>query len=384
MKIADIELVNVNIPLAASTLPKPVGRNYGAFMLVRIRCDNGLEGIGDGYYGNSTTAIAAAIRDMMGPEIIGQEATNVAGLYERMYRSGFYSGRVGISSMAISAVEMALWDILGKHLGTSVHSLFGGVAKRTVAPYPTLRALGKESEDESVAAYASMQTYRTPEEVAVVAKAAVDAGFESVKLHQVDIDSVKAAREAVGDDIEVTMDVNGFFNPLEAARFARKLADYNVGWFEEPIWPPDDYRALAQLRQRSPVPIAAGENESTICGFESLLAAEAVDVLQPEVLVVGGILESFKVFSMAQARNIPIAPHNFKYGPILAATITLSLMFSNVIIMETPWFKLEANLLKEGPEISKGRAKLTGKPGLGMVVDEDVVREYRVEKFARK
>jgi L-alanine-DL-glutamate epimerase-like enolase superfamily enzyme len=111
---------------------------------------------------------------------------------------------------------------------------------------------------------------------------------------------------------------------------------------------------------------------------------EAVDILQPEVMVVGGILESFKVYAMAQAKNIPVAPHNFKFGPILAVTTNLSLLFSNVIVMETPWFKLEANLLKEGPEIVNGRARLSGKPGLGMTLDEAVVKEFRVEKFPRK
>jgi L-alanine-DL-glutamate epimerase-like enolase superfamily enzyme len=117
----------------------------------------------------------------------------------------------------------------------------------------------------------------------------------------VDIESVRAAREAVGDDVEVTMDVNGFFNPLDAVNFSKQLAKYNVGWFEEPIWPPDDYRALAQLRQRSAVPIASGENESTIYGFERLFEADCVDIIQPEVLVTGGILESVRVFSLAQA-----------------------------------------------------------------------------------
>jgi L-alanine-DL-glutamate epimerase-like enolase superfamily enzyme len=384
MKIAEIELVKVNIPLAASNLPKPVGRNYGCYMLVRVKCDNGLEGIGEGYYGNSASAIAAVIRDALSPDLIGQEATNVAGLYERMYRAGFYSGRVGIYFYALSAVEMALWDIVGKHYGAPVHALLGGVAKRTVAPYPSLRALANETEDNTVPVYASMQTYRTAEEVGIAAKAAADAGFQSVKLHQVDIESVKAAREAVGDDVEITMDVNGYFNPLEAERFAHELAEYNVGWFEEPIWPPDDYRALAQLRLRSPLPIASGENESTIYGFERMFEADCVDILQPEVLVAGGILESTKVYSLAQARNIPIAPHNFKFGPVCAATIHLSLLFSNVITTETPWFKLEADILKKGPVISDGRARLADLPGLGILVDEDVVKEYRVEKFPRK
>jgi L-alanine-DL-glutamate epimerase-like enolase superfamily enzyme len=384
VKIKDIELVNVNIPVATSNLPKAVGRNYGCYMLVRVKCDNGIEGVSDGYYGNSSSAIAAVIKDALAPELIGQDPTNVAGLYERMYRAGFYSGRMGIYFYALSAVEMALWDITGKHYGAPVHALLGGVAKRTVASYSTLRAIIKEEEDDTMPAYASMQTFKTPEEVGIIAKAAKDVGFKSVKLHQVDIESVRAAREAVGDDVEVTMDVNGFFNPLDAVKFSRKLSEYNVGWFEEPIWPPDDYRALSQLRQRSAVPIASGENESTIYGFERLFEADCVDIIQPEVLVTGGILESVKVFSMAQARNIPIAPHNFKFGPVFAATIHLSLLFSSVIMMETPWFKLEADICKIGPTIDNGRAKLSGKPGLGIEIDEDVVKEYRVEKFPRK
>jgi L-alanine-DL-glutamate epimerase-like enolase superfamily enzyme len=384
MKIRDIELVNVNIPVAASNLPKAVGRNYGCYMLVRVKCDNGMEGVSDAYYGNSSSAIAAVIKDALAPELIGQDPTNVAGLYERMYRAGFYSGRMGIYFYALSAVEIALWDITGKHYGAPVHALLGGVAKRTVAPYATLRAIIKEEEDDTVPAYASMQTFETPEEVGMIARLAKNVGFKSVKLHQVDIESVRAAREAVGDDVEVTMDVNGFFNPLDAVNFSKQLAKYNVGWFEEPIWPPDDYRALSQLRQRSTVPIASGENESTIYGFERLFEADCVDIIQPEVLVTGGILESVRVFSLAQARNIPIAPHNFKFGPVLAATIHLSLLFSSVITMETPWFKLEADICKVGPTINNGRAKLSGKPGLGIEIDEDVVKEYRIEKFPRK
>lgn len=384
MKISDIELINVLIPLTPSHLPKPVGRNYGAHMIVRVKCDNGLEGIGECYCGNATTAVAAVIRDTLASEIIGHEATNVAGLYERMVRSGFYFGRGLVYSCAVSAVEMALWDIVGKHFGASVHALLGGMVKRAVGPYPTLRAIVNETEEKSVPAYASMQTFSTPEEVAVIALEAVKAGFKSVKLHQVDLASVKTTREALGDEVEITMDPNGYFNTLEAERFAKSLAEYNVGWLEEPIWPPDDYKALAHLRRRSPIPIAGGENESTIFGFERIFEVEAFDILQPEVLVVGGILESFKVFSMAQARNIPIAPHNFRFGPVLAASIHLSLLFPNVVMLETPWFKLETDLLKEGPVISNGYAKLPERPGLGILVDEDVIKEYRVKEFPRK
>ena len=384
MKISSIELVNVNIPLAPSDLPKPVGRNYGCFMLVRIKTDKGLEGIGDGYYGNSAPGVAATIRETLTPEIMGREATAVGGLYERMYRAGFYSGRIGIYSYAVSAVEMALWDLLGKYHGVPVYELLGGMVSRAVAPYPTLRAVMDEKEEKKVPVYASLQTFRTAEEVGLIAKAAVEEGFKSVKLHQVDIPSVRVTREAVGDGIEVTMDVNGVFNSLEAERFSRQLAEFNIGWFEEPIWPPDDYRALAQLRRRSPVPIAGGENESTVYGFERILEAEAVDVLQPEILSVGGLLEMYKVLAMAQARSLPVAPHNFKFGPVLAATLNLSLLSSNVFTTETPWFKLEANLFKKGPQIRNGWACLSDLPGLGFEIDEEVVKEYRIEKFPPK
>jgi L-alanine-DL-glutamate epimerase-like enolase superfamily enzyme len=384
MKISKIELLKINIPLAPSDLPKPVGRNYGAFLLVRVKCDNGLEGLGEGYFGNATSAVAALISDMFAPEIISQEATDIGGLYERMYRSGFYFGRIGVNSCAISALEMALWDVVGKFYGAPVYRLLGGSGRGTVAPYPSLRPLELEAEEKGIPAYASMQSYRTPEEVAAVALAAVKAGYRSVKLHQVDIESVKATRQAVGEDVEITMDPTGFFSPLEADRFARKLAEYHVGWLEEPIWPPDDYRALGWLRQRSPVPIAGGENEYTIWGFERLFEANAVDILQPEVANLGGILESFKVYAMAQSRNIAVAPHNFRYGPVLAASAHLSLLFPNVISLETPWFQLEANPLKKGPEIIRGEVRLAEAPGLGIELDEDVARTYAVETFPRK
>ncbi len=384
MKITNVELVNVLIPLAKGKLPEPVGRNYGAHMLVRIKCDNGLEGIGEGYCGNATTAVAAIIQDMLAPELIGQEATNISDLCERMYRAGFYFGRVGVNSCAISALEIALWDLIGKHLEVPVYTLLGGPVRKSVPPYPTLRKLLGDEEEKMVPAYASMQTYKTSDEVAAAALEAVKAGYRSVKLHQVDIASVRATREIVGDDIEITMDPTGYFNPLEAERFAIQLAEYNVGWLEEPIWPPDDYAALARLRQRSPVPIAGGENECTIWGFNRIFETEAVDILQPEVATLGGIMESFKVYTMAQSQNVPIAPHNFRYGPVLAASAHLSLMFPNVIALETPWFHLEAYVLKEGPEIVNGQVRLPETPGLGIVVDEDVVKAYRVEAFPRK
>jgi L-alanine-DL-glutamate epimerase-like enolase superfamily enzyme len=111
--------------------------------------------VSDAYYGNASSAIAAVIKDALAAELIGQDPTNVAGLYERMYRAGFYSGRMGIYFYALSAVEIALWDITGKHYGAPVHALLGGVAKRTVAPYATLRAIIKEEEDDTVPAYAS-------------------------------------------------------------------------------------------------------------------------------------------------------------------------------------------------------------------------------------
>ncbi len=381
MKIVDIELINLLIPLKASTLPKPVGKDYRAHMLVRVRCDNGLEGFGEGFWGNATTAVTAVIRDMLASEIIGREATNVAGLYERMYRSGLYFGRVGITSCAIGALEIALWDIVGKHFGAPVHVLFGGSVRPMPPPFPTLRALVGEIGEKGVAAYASMQWYKTPEEVAAVATEIVKAGFKSVKLHQVDIASVKAAREAVGDNVEIAIDTTAYFNPLEAERFVRSLADLNVGWLEEPIWPPDDYQALARLRRRSPVPIAGGENEFSILGFTRILDDEAVDILQPDVVNTGGLMESFKVYSIAQSRNVRITPHNSRYGPAHAASAHLCFLFPNVIALETPWTQLEANLLREGPKVSDGYVRMTGKPGLGIVIDEEVIKEYRVEEF---
>jgi L-alanine-DL-glutamate epimerase-like enolase superfamily enzyme len=141
---------------------------------------------------------------------------------------------------------------------------------------------------------------------------------------------------------------------------------------------------LAQLRRRSPVPIAGGENESTIYGFERILETEALDVLQPEILSVGGLLEMYKVLAMAQARSVPVAPHNFKFGPVFAATLNLSLLSSNAFTTETPWFKLEANLFKNGPRIGGGFAHLSDLPGLGFEIDENVVKEFRIDKFPKK
>jgi L-alanine-DL-glutamate epimerase-like enolase superfamily enzyme len=259
---------------------------------------------------------------------------------------------------AISGVELALWDIAGKARGTPVHALWGGPVQ------PRVRA------------YASLLRYDRPEQVAAAARQVVAAGFRGVKLHQTDVASVRATREAVGPEIELMLDVNCPWTPAEAIRMGRALAEYRLAWLEEPVWPPEDYRALARVRAAVPMPIAAGENEGTRYGFRELIARRAVDVLQPSVTKVGGLGEARKICALADSWNVAVVPHSFYFGPGLAATLQLIAATPGIDWVEFPGGELETPLLAAPIEAVDGWVSVPTGPGLGVEVDAAALRRH--------
>ena len=365
MKIKDVRPIMINTPFIRTNLPLST-KSSKVSVVVQVNTDEGITGVGESYasYPNGASTVAKAIETMIKPMAVGKDPMAIAALWDEMFNAFYLAGRGGITIAAMSGFEMALWDIKGKALNTPVYQLLGGLA------HDRLRA------------YASFSRYSRPKEVGKASELVIKKGFTALKLHQGDVDSVAAARNAVGDGIDIMLDVepNWRPDPVTAVRRCRELEKYNLYWYEEPVFPPDDYEGLAYVKARVSIPLAAGENEYTARGFNRLIELRAVDYLQPSVDKIGGILQQKKVFTMAGAFNRLVAPHSMTFGPAMAATLHVCFSEPDAFIIETPVDMLEAPILAKSiapPE--KGFWKFPDGPGLGIEFDQKALQKYIIK-----
>ena len=228
----------------------------------------------------------------------------------------------------------------------------------------------------SVRAYASLPRYDAPADVARAAVAMAGQGFSAIKLHQTDVASVAAAREAVGDGVELMLDTNCPWTVEEAVAMARRLEPYRLRWLEEPVWPPEDYEGLARVRAATATPIACGENEATVFGLREILRAGAADVVQPSITKVGGLLELKKIAILAAAANVTLVPHSYYYGPGLAATLHAVACTPGVPYVEYGAGELTPSLMLTPLRCVDGRVGVDDRPGLGADPDPDVITRH--------
>jgi len=294
--------------------------------------------------------IAKSVDDLLAPRVIGREAGEIGRLWFELWDWGYRYADQGIFPMALSGLDIALWDLLGKTLGTSVLQLLGG------------------SRHDAVPAYASLPPLRDPELVVSETQRAVNAGIAAVKLHEVTIDHVERLRRRFGEELAIMVDVNGHFDPIEAIAFGRQLADLGATWFEEPVRPMRDHRSMLRVKRESGVDIAAGENEYTLEDFERLLQSEAITYLQPEVTKVGGITAAQRVATLAELHNVALSPHNFRPGPSLYASLAYGFASSATRWFEVPWVPDDRRFASETPlpQLEDGRVLPPQGPGLGM------------------
>jgi L-alanine-DL-glutamate epimerase-like enolase superfamily enzyme len=356
MKITAVEAVCLAIPLKPMTPPSKWVAGTRKQIVVRVLTDEGLVGIGEAFAYGAPLAVANVVDESLAPLLRGQDPTRIEALVDLMHRGTMVYGRRGLVMFAISGVEIALWDLLGKARGAPVYELLGGAMR------PRLPV------------YASLLRYDSPADVAAACRLYVKQGFRMLKLHQTDVASVRAAREAVGPDVELMLDVNCPWTPAEAIAMARALAPFRLFWLEEPVWPPEDYTGLARVRAAAGVPIAAGENESTVYGFRELIDRGAADVLQPSITKVGGISEFRKIAALAQAANLGVAPHSFYWGPGLAATLHVAATLGGSVPVEFPTGEHEVPFLARPLVARDGFAEPPSGPGLGVEINEAALR----------
>ena len=328
-------------------------------VFVTVSDGEGRTGVGETWWGipdpdrsgAGGRPIASAVEQLLAPRVLGREAGEIGRLWFELWDYGYRYADQGIFPMALSGLDIALWDLLGKALGASVLQLLGG------------------SRHDAVPAYASLPPLRDPELVVSETQRAVDAGIGGVKLHEVTIDHVERLRRRFGDELAIMVDVNGHFDPIEAIAFGRQLADLGATWFEEPVRPMRDHRAMRRVQREAGVDIAAGENEYTLEDFERLLRSEALTYLQPEVTKIGGITAAQRVTTLAELHNVALSPHNFRPGPSLQASLAYGFASSATRWFEIPWVPEDRRFASNMPlpAMEDGYVLPPEGPGLGIV-----------------
>jgi L-alanine-DL-glutamate epimerase-like enolase superfamily enzyme len=261
MKIARIESFVIRVPYRHGG-PYPVigGKAWDTMdtLLVRVETDDGTVGWGESFGYNAIASTKAALDAVVAPLYLGQDATAVAALNFQAQQKLQNFGRTGAMIFAVSGIDIALWDIAGKLTGKPLYQMLGG------------------SHVERAPVYASLLRYGDARLVADNCARAVERGYRTVKLHETEEPMVRAARQAIGPDVALTVDTNCPHGLDGALAMARSFRPHNLLWLEEPLWPPEDYAGLARIGRESGIAIAAGENAGTDSDFHHILAAGAV------------------------------------------------------------------------------------------------------------
>ena len=362
--------------------------------IVRVGADDGTVGIGECY---PSPGVHEIITDYLRPVLIGETPLDVERLYNLMRAS--LSGRgsqEGVGTVAISGVEIALWDLAGKLLGQPVWQLLGGKMREEVMIYADCHA--GEAMVESAEEGQEAKTYE-PEAYAAAAQMAVNEGFDLVKF-DLDVPSgrelnrksrhfdlpeiehkrqiVEAVTDEVGSNAEVGVDLHWNFNPETAERLCRALEPYDLAYVEDPL-PPENIDALRELKRRVDVTLLTGENLYGRHGFRDLIEKQAVDFLAPDVPKTGGIAETKKIADMAEAYYQTLIPHNIGSPVATVATAHVGATVPNFYGLEyhareVPWWE---DLVVGDDLIQEGTMTVPDEPGLGIELDWDVVEEYR-------
>ena len=364
MKIAQVEAIPLSIPFTFGGSAYRLGASSRLaldFCLVRVTTDDGLVGWGEAFAYSSRMAVVAAVRDMVAPLAIGQDAGDIAGLSRKLQQSLHIFGRYGITMHALSGLDIALWDIAGKRAGKPLHQLLGGTVRT------------------SIPAYASLLRYGDAALVAQYAARAVGEGFAAIKLHEIDETVVAAARAAVPGEVPLMFDVNCAWSLDAAQPICARLAHHAPHWIEEPVFPPEDFAALKRLREYAGVALAAGENWCTVTQFRHALDAGAVDIVQPSVTKLGGVSEFVKVAALARERGVRVAPHSPYFGPGAIATLHLLTTLPEPAWFELYYLEAEAALFGEALKPAHGVMTIPQGPGLGVEPDADVITRYRID-----
>jgi L-alanine-DL-glutamate epimerase-like enolase superfamily enzyme len=385
MKIANVEAYWLRCPIPKE---KQHFSDYGLLTdfdmtLVVVTTESGLQGFGEAKAAVGSSGVCASIvscvENELKPQLIGKDARHISRIWEHIYNGtrDHYAlsrgrkfpilGRRGLTISAMSGVDTALWDIKGKALGVPVVELLGGACR------------------EEMEAYAS-GGWATADKIGEQLNGYIEKGFQGVKMRvgimdktvAASVKRVQAAREAIGDHIKLMTDAHGTYSVPEAKQFCRGVEDYNLYWFEEPI-SPDNRHGTAEVRASTSIPIAAGESEYTAFDVRDLIEVRALDVVQPDSAIIGGITESMRVAQLAHAYQLELAPHCWGSAFSFMAGVNVAFASPAAVVIE---FSLGGNpmmyeLVNEKITVEKGMIAAPTAPGLGLTPNWDFVKEFK-------
>lgn len=373
-----MKIKSVKCRMLAGTLEKPIQFGIGAFptfsaTLVEITTDDGIRGIGECIVRKAPQVTKTVVEQMLAPVITGRDPYDVEGLWDEMFQQlrgwGHYRGFV---FEAISGIDTALWDILGKAADLPVYKVLGGAGRSRVP------------------CYASSVYFDEIPQMVAQAEEQIRAGHTAIKVkigrsHQLggrrmDVASVEAIREAVGPNVDIMLDVNSAYDAATAIKVCRQLEDADITWIEEPV-PPDDLDGYQRVRMGQSVPVAAGESEFGLFGFRELIRRGAIDILQPDVARVGGLTGARRVGALVHAHNLRYAPHTgFSAGIAHLASLHVAASVPNLMTYE---YFFAPNPLRDlftdpFPRPDSGFISLPRRPGLGLELDPKTLKKFEI------
>ena len=352
--------------------------------LVVVTTDTGLQGFGEAKAAvgssGSCASIVSCIENELKPQLVGKDARNISRIWEHVYNGtrDHYSlsrgrkfpilGRRGLTISAMSGIDTALWDIKGKALGVPVVELLGGSCRDKMPAYASGGWAKADAIGEQLLGYTKKGFGGVKMRVGIMDQTVA----ESIKR-------VKAAREALPDHIKLMTDAHGTFSVPEAKQFTKGVEDCNLYWFEEPI-SPDNKIGTAEVRANTFIPIAAGESEYTAFDVRDLIAERALDVLQPDCAIIGGITEAMRVSQLAHTYQLELAPHC--WGSAFSFMAGLSVAFAspsaNVIEFSLGGNPMMYDLVEEQITVdNEGMLNTPTKPGLGLTPNWDFVKDFK-------
>jgi galactonate dehydratase len=359
-----------------------VGKNW---LFVKIETDEGIHGWGEAYtQADRDTAIEAHIHKMT-RYLLGWNPFEIKRFTHMAYED-WATKRGGIDFFcAVSGIEQALWDIVGKTLNQPVYNLLGGPCRDRIRVYAngwTARA-------------------KTPQELGDRARDVVKKGFTALKFDPFSgpwrlyirreeelqaIENLKAVREAVGPDVDILVEVHRRLAPMHAIRVAHAMEAYRPFWYEEPV-PRENLEALAEVRRSINIPVVTGECIYTKAGFRKVFEKRAADIINPDICNTGGILELKEIAAMAEPYYVAVSPHNYNSTTIgLAASVQAAAVMTNFLILEY-FVSFEAMGFKIAVEplrIEKGFIRLPKTPGLGVELKEKALAQYQYKEFPKR
>jgi len=339
-------------------LPAPTDTRE--FALLELGTDQGLVGIGVTFFGGALTGTLRHAVDGLARLLIGDDPTQTEAVVAKLRRAAGSSGPGGLFTLAVSAIDMACWDLKGKAAGQSVCALLGGLRDRV----PT---------------YASGALMR-PHPVDYLAKAGPrlrDMGFRQMKMQcgseatvAASVERVRVMRESIGPDVDLMCDINQLWSVNQAIEVGRRIEPYHLFWLEDPT-AHDDFPGLARIADALTAPIAAGEYHYGIVPFRHMLEARSIDVVMIDLVRAGGITQWLKIAGMAEAFNLPVVSHL-----IPEIHVHLIAAIPNGLTVEyMPW---TLRLFEETPKIENGQLVVPSKPGLGLAFDQAAIKKYEV------